>query len=205
MAVGDLHSCRRPRISRGRRTRGHGHAQSRRERDRARPSDGANRPSRLRHDPCNLQDLQDEKFHRARSPERIEKIFNSKEEKNYVVDDYCNTRCALVVRIDRPHWGWLDPFVAGHRGGRAYFPTDLRSQSCGLTSLGATARSKARAVMKPPSAGQYSNRAARKSVALSITPMVICEADRRRRVALWAQKIRIANSCRTSSKSQPTS
>jgi 4-hydroxybenzoate polyprenyltransferase len=35
----------------------------------------------MRHGPCNLQDLQDERFHCARSPERLEKIFNSKEEK----------------------------------------------------------------------------------------------------------------------------
>src|SRR5262249_12563800 len=71
----------------------------------------------------------------------------------------------MVVRIDRPYWRWLNPFVAGHRGDRAHFPTDLRSQSCGLTSPGATAQAKARAVTKPPLAGQFSNRAPRKSVA----------------------------------------
>jgi hypothetical protein len=44
-------------------------------------------------------------------------------------------------------------------------------------------------VTKPLSAGQSSNRVARKSVDLFITPTAICEADRRRRVALWAQKM----------------
>jgi 4-hydroxybenzoate polyprenyltransferase len=67
--------------------------------------DGANRQSRLRHGPCNLQDLQDERFHRARSPERLEKIFNSKEEKTMLW-----TIIAILVVL------WLLGLI-GHIGG----------------------------------------------------------------------------------------
>jgi 4-hydroxybenzoate polyprenyltransferase len=70
-----------------------------------RPCDGADRPSRLRHGPCNLQDLQDERVHRARNPERLEKIFNSKEEKTMLW-----TIIAILVVL------WLLGLI-GHIGG----------------------------------------------------------------------------------------
>ena len=71
----------------------------------SRPCDGANRPSRLRHGPCSLQDLQDERFYRARIPERLEKIFNSKEEKTMLW-----TIIAILVVL------WLLGLI-GHIGG----------------------------------------------------------------------------------------
>jgi Family of unknown function (DUF5670) len=70
-----------------------------------RPCDIANRPSRLRHGPCSLQDSQDERFHRVRSPERLEKSFNLKEEKTMLW-----TIIAILVVL------WLLGFI-GHIGG----------------------------------------------------------------------------------------
>jgi hypothetical protein len=51
---------------------------------------------------------------------------------NNALDDYCNTRRALVAGVAWWHWRQLDPFVAGHCSGRAHFPTDHWSKGCGL-------------------------------------------------------------------------
>src|SRR5262245_46463715 len=71
----------------------------------SRPCDGANRPSRLRHGPCSFEDLQDEKLYRARIPQRLEKIFNTKEEKTMLW-----TIIAILVVL------WLLGLI-GHIGG----------------------------------------------------------------------------------------
>jgi hypothetical protein len=43
---------------------------------------------------------------------------------NNALDDYCNTRRALVIGVARWNWWQLNPFAAGHCPGRAHLPVD---------------------------------------------------------------------------------